>query len=1181
MSAGVGNSVGKSYAPQRVPKTDVQKPNSNNNTTSSGSASTGNANASSNAATRDTRADDQVDISRDASSRQQAAPTQEQQRLTHLRALEENYAVFDDTEGNETDGITGLGDIERIADGDLDEDQVRDKLRQQGVEEDQLDDRLDSIRNTASFLLEDEEFRESIDTANDNNGEGDPDGKLGRGDLDKSLLNAEAEERERKLEAQQQAGAQPPSEEEVRASKDAFNRWSDPGALEQDLKERPLSEFSGAELDALVAMNESNPEAQQKIEQAVLDSVNSSDALDGLPKSESYSYLLDRYVTGREIPEDQADRENDPTVKAQEHLDGMVKSAVDGSLDRHLEGRSGDEDLALAQERVSGDLEGMVMDNPALAKIFESQTEASFNDYSDKFTDVARSDDNLFQRINHTVTGGIQDAVGGITEKYRDVVEQFTEKTSGIAKQGFSLIDDGWDLAGKIGEKGFDLVGAEGVGDNFRNATDQIGDTVEGAGSFAADQYKNFYRGVHESIAGAAEGIAFAVTDPVATAKGLVETIKDPSLLIEGYKETLNEHGVAGLAGQITGDLGSAVLTGGAGAAAKGTSIAGRIGRLSNGRRGPSVEPSNISQRISGQADTPDAASPRSDVAEADGSAPRVDNPDGESPTSRGPDSGNAGTITSNMLDFNNGADVVSGAQKFILPVPKFKDGGEPLVYPKGATDANGGSLAGRPITDWEGKPIGDRGVVFYNHKDQSWQAAPADGNGVVIMNQVDEAQGRALQDLVGDNPNDLTIDQFKEVLEKAGRSGDEGGLGLGDMYNSDRDFIQSKMNKLETADTGVDDYGLHRRDDRDVSQAVYVDGAGEFQGPAATPQKLEDGAVIIRQPDAKADDGFSYRLVQPETFKETYRNKDGSPIDLAGLPAGSARTASQIENRLANIPQAVQTLNQVDAAPPKPGRRQLGEDELAVQSRADQLVDEDLNGVLQRYQEKYGTNFDLDDAREMFADYNQSPETRSRYGSAVHNPSGRIIDELFERKLAEPVLPGTNPRAVFTAGGSGSGKSSARGLSRAMDDADFVFDSTMANHEFSREAIQRTLDSGRDVNVSYVYRDPVDAFINGVIPRAAESGRIVPIEVFTNIHQKVGPSVRKIADEFGDDPRFSMDVVDNSRGKDNAALTTLDQLPQPSFDNLTETLYSSLHEAYNRGDVPQHVYDAFLREKP
>ena len=75
MSAGVGNSVGKSYAPQRVPKTDVQKPNSNNNTTSSGSASTGNANASSNAATRDTRAGDLVDISRDSSSRQQAAPT--------------------------------------------------------------------------------------------------------------------------------------------------------------------------------------------------------------------------------------------------------------------------------------------------------------------------------------------------------------------------------------------------------------------------------------------------------------------------------------------------------------------------------------------------------------------------------------------------------------------------------------------------------------------------------------------------------------------------------------------------------------------------------------------------------------------------------------------------------------------------------------------------------------------------------------------------------------------------------------------------------------------------------------------------------------------------------------------------------------------------------------------------
>lgn len=248
------------------------------------------------------------------------------------------------------------------------------------------------------------------------------------------------------------------------------------------------------------------------------------------------------------------------------------------------------------------------------------------------------------------------------------------------------------------------------------------------------------------------------------------------------------------------------------------------------------------------------------------------------------------GTVKGEQLDFNKGTEVVSGAQKFILPVPRFKDGGEPLVYPKGATDKSGADLAGKPITDWQGQPIGEpgeKGVVFFNHKDQSWQAVKADGNGVIIMNQVDEKQGKALMDKVGKDPSNLSLQEFKGVLEHASGSPDskdKPGLGLGDMYNSDRDFIKSKMNKLETADTGIPQYGLHRRDDRDVCHAVYVGGSGEFQGPAATPQKFSNGAVIVRQPDSKAEDGFSYRLVQPDAFKETYKNKDGSPIKIMKL---------------------------------------------------------------------------------------------------------------------------------------------------------------------------------------------------------------------------------------------------------------------------------------------------------
>ena len=50
--------------------------------------------------------------------------------------------------------------------------------------------------------------------------------------------------------------------------------------------------------------------------------------------------------------------------------------------------------------------------------------------------------------------------------------------------------------------------------------------------------------------------------------------------------------------------------------------------------------------------------------------------------------------------------------------------------------------------------------------------------------------------------------------------------------------------------------------------------GTGAFQGPAATPQKFENGAVILKQGEQEP------RLVQPKAFVETYTNDDGSQID-------------------------------------------------------------------------------------------------------------------------------------------------------------------------------------------------------------------------------------------------------------------------------------------------------------
>jgi hypothetical protein len=213
---------------------------------------------------------------------------------------------------------------------------------------------------------------------------------------------------------------------------------------------------------------------------------------------------------------------------------------------------------------------------------------------------------------------------------------------------------------------------------------------------------------------------------------------------------------------------------------------------------------------------------------------------------------------------------VISAAQKFIIPVPAFGSSGEPLVYPKGY------EKAGLPILDYEGKVIGERGLVFFNAKDKSWQAVAGNGDGVIIINEVTREQADRLYQSIQSfqpNPNQLTLNQLKQVLAFAREE-----LQLGDMYNSTRPFVKTKMTPavagevLRAGGKEIEAYGLKKRDDRDVCHAVYVPGRFVFEGPAASPQVFEKGGVIVEQ-------SGKFRGVQPDIFLRTYRLQDGRQI--------------------------------------------------------------------------------------------------------------------------------------------------------------------------------------------------------------------------------------------------------------------------------------------------------------
>ncbi|SDR04908.1 hypothetical protein SAMN05519103_00541 [Rhizobiales bacterium GAS113] len=222
--------------------------------------------------------------------------------------------------------------------------------------------------------------------------------------------------------------------------------------------------------------------------------------------------------------------------------------------------------------------------------------------------------------------------------------------------------------------------------------------------------------------------------------------------------------------------------------------------------------------------------------------------------------------ITPDQIDFSpqNSTAVISSAQKFIIPVPAFADGGEPLVYPDG-------DKAGQPVEDWQGHKVHGRGIVFHNAEDGAWQVAKGDGSAVIIINAVTKDKAAKLEARIAElapSPEQLSLKQLKQVLAYARE------LDLPAIYDASRDFVAAHMSKVEP---GSGMAGLHKRDERDICQAVYLPGKGEFQGPAATPQRFTDGAVILKQ-------GEDVRLIQPDAFEATYAHADGRKLRVSEL---------------------------------------------------------------------------------------------------------------------------------------------------------------------------------------------------------------------------------------------------------------------------------------------------------
>lgn len=278
-------------------------------------------------------------------------------------------------------------------------------------------------------------------------------------------------------------------------------------------------------------------------------------------------------------------------------------------------------------------------------------------------------------------------------------------------------------------------------------------------------------------------------------------------------------------------------------------------------------------------------------------------------------------------------------------------------------------------------------------------------------------------------------------------------------------------------------------------------------------------------------------------------------------------RPASEIAKTLASIPRSEFKLTKDQRKIENTFRRQL-----AVDPKAS----------IMSYRARFGNVLNADNAKELSPEY---AKNRTDYALAVHEPASWLVSQMYKADLSVPAPAGIENMTLFTAGGAGSGKTTALESDQTIRDmlpkVQTVFDGTLRPAEKAISKVGQALGAGKDVMVVFVHRDPIEA-LDGVIHRAIRTGRTVAVAEMARQYSSIQDSMQALQDKFGSTPNFHLSVVDNSRGAGNAKVATLDTI-KPMTET-AESLYTAmkghLDAQFKQGLIPDKIYKAIAGPK-
>jgi hypothetical protein len=254
-----------------------------------------------------------------------------------------------------------------------------------------------------------------------------------------------------------------------------------------------------------------------------------------------------------------------------------------------------------------------------------------------------------------------------------------------------------------------------------------------------------------------------------------------------------------------------------------------------------------------------------------------------------------------------------------------------------------------------------------------------------------------------------------------------------------------------------------------------------------------------------------------------------------------------------------------------------LGPIEQAVQERSLALLKTDKDRLIVEYIQRYGIQVGTDLARELFPEYALNLESRLRFATSVQRAASALADMVFDHIL-EATQGGS---ALFTAGGTGAGKTTS--ILQSIDSvevfqgASVIFDGNFNSFKSSKDKVDKALQQGCKVVIIFVHRHPVEAYMQGVIPRAIKQGRTVPIDSHLRMHKDSISNFLKVMRTFKDNKNVSSLVLNNTGHEQETFLLGIDYLRSVKYDSteLAATIQMELKNAFEQQSIPKAIYEA------